>query len=441
MSSNKIIIFFILSVVFLSGTITTTVHATENPGILMLFCGNNPINNKYNVDGISAGNIIDGCKERLDGYSWGSRIYILIYAPGWNTDPHKLDIIGNNPDNPITARSREGSMSLEGDGCNGFIETAPDHGLFFGSVKLSGVRMDINGDGRPDVFGGNRCHKGNSIIDDGSGRVEAKQEGGVTVSFEYSKDKLISKSALYSWREATLEFDKTEYEITDEIVLTLTDLDNLRWPFDDEIPYEIHIYSDTDTAGVLADAYWVPNYKGIVQMNGHYPIKFNLTYDDESEASSNPFGEGSGLLRVSPGDTIYAKYVDRTLPRPNGVNDDKKILASSTVINHNVVEILEESSIIESTNQIKQIQNIPQSIVPDWVKEDAMLWSDGEINNYEFVKCIGHLLDKKISRDSNITSVPIWIKNNAEWWSEGKITDVEFVNSVKYMVSMKIIKI
>ena len=301
--------------------------------------------------------------------------------------------------------------------------------------------MDINGDGRPDVFGGNRCHKGNSIIDDGSGRVEAKQEGGVTVSFEYSKDKLISKSALYSWREATLEFDKTEYEITDEIVLTLTDLDNLRWPFDDEIPYEIHIYSDTDTAGILMDAYWIPNYKGIVQMNGHYPIKFNLTYDDESEASSNPFGEGSGLLRVSPGDTIYAKYVDRTLPRPNGVNDDKKILASSTVINHNVVEILEESSIIESTNQIKQIQNIPQSIVPDWVKEDAMLWSDGEINNYEFVKCIGHLLDKKISRDSNITSVPIWIKNNAEWWSEGKITDVEFVNSVKYMVSMKIIKI
>ena len=408
----------------------------------MLFCGNNPIHNKYNVDGVSAGDIINGCKERLDGYSWGSRIYILIYAPGWNTDPHKLDIIGNNPDNPITARSREGTMSLEGDGCNGFIETAPDHGLFFGSVKLSGFKKDVNGDGRPDVFGGNRCDKGNSIIGDGSGRVGAKQEGGINVSFEYSKDKFISKSALYTWREATLEFDKTEYDETDEINLTLTDLDNLRWPFDNKIPYEIYIYSDTDGAGILMDAYWVPNYKGIVQMNGHYPIKFNLTYEDESEASSNPFGEGSGLLRVSPGDTIYAEYVDRTLPRPYGTIDDKTILASTKVINHNVVKVLEESSIIKSENEEKQVQNTLQdTIIPYWIKEDTELWSDGKINNYEFAKCIGHLLDKKTSRDANIQSIPIWVKNNAEWWSEDKITDIEFINNVEYLVSMGIIKI
>lgn len=441
MNSIKIIIFFVLSSVFLSGAFTGTVHATEDPGILMLFCGNNPISNKYNVDGISAGDIINGCKERLDGYSWGSRIYILIYAPGWNTDPHKLDIIGNNPDNPITARSREGSMSLEGNGCNGFIETAPDHGLFFGSVKLSGVRMDINGDGRPDVFGGNRCDKNNSIIDDGSGRVEAKQEGAVNVSFEYSKDKFISKSALYSWREATLEFDKTEYDVTDEVNLTLTDLDNLRWPFDDTIPYEIYVYSDTDTAGVLMNAYWVPNYKGIVHMNGHYPIKFNLTYDDESEPSNNAFGEGSGLLRVSLGDTIYAEYVDRTLPRPYGVNDDKTILANATVINHNIVKILEETSNTESINEMKQIQNLPQNDIPNWIKEDSMLWSNGEINDYEFAKCIGHLLDKKINRDPNIISIPIWVKNSVEWWSDGKITDMEFTKSIEYLVSMEIIKI
>ena len=299
MNSNKIIIYFILSAIFLSGTIAMTahaasVHAASIQEPLMFFCANNPISKKYNVDGITAGNIMGGCKEKLDGYSWGSRIYILIYAPGWNTDSDKLDVIGNNKHNPITANSREGNMSLEGDGCNGFIETAPDHGLFYGSIKLSGFRHDVNGDGRPDLYGGNRCEQNtSSVLDDGSGRVEAKQEGAVTVNFEYSEEKFVSKTALHSWREATLEFDKTEYDVSDEIQLTLTDLDNMRWPFDKKQPYEIHVYSDSDSAGILMDAYWVPNYKGIVQMNGYYPIKLNLTFDDEI-LLNNLLKKGSG---------------------------------------------------------------------------------------------------------------------------------------------------
>jgi hypothetical protein len=79
------------------------------------------------------------------------------------------------------------------------------------------------------------------------------------------------------------------------------------------------------------DAYWVPNYKGIVQMNGHYPIKLNLTFDDESYESSAPFGFSSGLLRVSPGDTIYAKYWDYSLPKPYSTEDQKEIVATTKV--------------------------------------------------------------------------------------------------------------
>ena len=128
MNSNKIIIYFILSAIFLSGTFTMTAHAASTQEPLMFFCANNPISKKYNVDGVTAGDIMGGCKEKFDGYSWGSRIYILIYAPGWNTDSNKIDVIGNNNHTPITANSREGSISLADDGCNGFIETAPDHG-------------------------------------------------------------------------------------------------------------------------------------------------------------------------------------------------------------------------------------------------------------------------------------------------------------------------
>jgi len=331
MNSNKIIIYFILSAVFLSGTFTMTAHAASTQEPLMFFCANNPISKKYNVDGVTAGDIMGGCKEKFDGYSWGSRIYILIYSPGFNSDPNRIDVIGNNNHTPITANSREGSISLAGDGCNGFIETAPDHGLFFGSIKLSGFRHDINGDGSPDLYGGNRCEKTYSVLDDGSGKVEAKQEGGVTVNFEWREDEFVSKTALYSWREATLEFDKTEYDVSDEIHLTLTDLDNMRWPFDTKKSYPVHVYSDSDLAGIMMDAYLVPSFKGIVQMNGNYPIKLNLTFDDKSYESSAPFGFGHGLLRVSPGDTIYAKYWDYSLPRPYTISDQKQIVSTAKV--------------------------------------------------------------------------------------------------------------
>ena len=331
MNSNKIIIYFILSAIFLSGTFTMTAHAASTQEPLMFFCANNPISKKYNVDGVTAGDIMGGCKEKFDGYSWGSRIYILIYSPGFNSDPNRIDVIGNNNHTPITANSREGSISLAGVGCNGFIETAPDHGLFFGSIKLSGFRHDINGDGSPDLYGGNKCEKTYSVLDDGSGKVEAKQEGGVTVNFEWREDEFVSKTALYSWREATLEFDKTEYDVSDEIHLTLTDLDNMRWPFDTKKSYPVHVYSDSDLAGIMMDAYLVPSFKGIVQMNGNYPIKLNLTFDDKSYESSAPFGFGHGLLRVSPGDTIYAKYWDYSLPRPYTISDQKQIVSTAKV--------------------------------------------------------------------------------------------------------------
>ena len=37
--------------------------------------------------------------------------------------------------------------------------------------------------------------------------------------------------------------------------------------------------------------------------------------------------------------------------------------------------------------------------------------------------------------------VPDWIKNNACWWSEGQIDDNTFVNGVKYLIEKRIIQV
>src|SRR6185312_2167506 len=36
------------------------------------------------------------------------------------------------------------------------------------------------------------------------------------------------------------------------------------------------------------------------------------------------------------------------------------------------------------------------------------------------------------------TSIPSWIKNNAKMWSDGQITDSEFVQGIKYLIENKI---
>ena len=147
----------------------------------IFFCANNPISKVYNVDTVGPGQIINSCKERLDGYSWTSRIYVLIWAPGWNADKFKLDTLGNTDENSISVNSRDGRFTLiERSDCNPFIETGVNHGLFYGSIKLSGFRTDVNGDGRADVYGGNKCEYEFSTIDDGNGKVETKQDGAVT---------------------------------------------------------------------------------------------------------------------------------------------------------------------------------------------------------------------------------------------------------------------
>ena len=352
----------------------------------VFFCANNPISKVYNLDTVGPGEIMDSCKERLDGYSWTSRIYVLIWAPGWNADEFKLDTLGNTDENPISVNSRDGRFTLiERSDCNGFIETGVNHGLFYGSIKLSGFRTDVNGDGSADVYGGNKCEYKFSTIDDGNGKVETKQDGAVTFNWRYHEDHVMSKTATYSMNEAKMKFDNEEYVVGDEGILTLTDVDNLRWPFDTKIGYPIRIYSTTDLGGIEVKAYYAKNFTGIAQRNGEYPVKVvfidGKSSINETRGAGAPFGtlkEPNSIihLRVNPGDNIYAEFYDRTLPRPASIGDFKKIEAfariseindditseKSEIKNTSINEIIEHPKNIELETGPEKIKNVSQQI-------------------------------------------------------------------------------
>ena len=92
--------------------------------------------------------------------------------------------------------------------------------------------------------------------------------------------------------------------------------------------------------------------------------------------------------------------------------------------------------------------------IPSWVKNVAGWWGSDIVSENEFVSGIEYLINNNIilldfvpcndkiqSQYGDTKSVPDWIKNNAIWWSENLIGDIDFINGLQYLIEHKIIKI
>ena len=87
-----------------------------------------------------------------------------------------------------------------------------------------------------------------------------------------------------------------------------------------------------------------------------------------------------------------------------------------------------------------------QYFIPNWVKNNAGWWADGQIPDSAFVQGIQFLIKEGIivvpatenetQRGSNI---PEWIKTNAGWWAEGQIDDRTFANGIEFLINVGII--
>jgi peptidoglycan/xylan/chitin deacetylase (PgdA/CDA1 family) len=88
-----------------------------------------------------------------------------------------------------------------------------------------------------------------------------------------------------------------------------------------------------------------------------------------------------------------------------------------------LIEKIQENNINIVT--ISEINSNSESIVPEWIKNNAGWWAEGAINDETFVQGIEFLVKEKIilvseesQTGSNEKIVPEWIKNNAGWWAE-----------------------
>jgi hypothetical protein len=91
----------------------------------------------------------------------------------------------------------------------------------------------------------------------------------------------------------------------------------------------------------------------------------------------------------------------------------------------------------------------PTTKIPEWIKNNAGWWAEGQIDDNSFVQGIQFLIKEGIMKippttqgsGSGSNEIPSWIKNNAGWWANGDIDDNSFVQGIQFLIKEGIMKI
>ena len=94
------------------------------------------------------------------------------------------------------------------------------------------------------------------------------------------------------------------------------------------------------------------------------------------------------------------------------------------------------------------VASVDANNVPDWVKNNAGWWAEGQIDDTAFVSGVQYMIEQGIisvpstTRSSGDTdTIPIWVKNKAGCWADGTLTENDFVNALQYLIKMGIMKV
>ena len=206
-----------------------------------------------------------------------------------------------------------------------------------------------------------------------------------------------------------------------DIIVKDNDMNKKEYPnFADK--FSIYVWSDTSLDGLEIPVVETGVYSGI--------FKGSVYISDSGETNKN-------RLVSMPGDILYAKYVDTTLP--DGKSSEiisKAVVKISGQNMDDVVNILNPSPLSTSNQH-----------VPEWIKNNAAWWADGTIDDASFVKGIEFLIHDgiiKVEKTQTLEkndSIPSWVKNNAKWWSDGQINNSDFLSGINHLVTSGIISV
>ena len=235
-------------------------------------------------------------------YTWTDKVYITVVAPSWNANRYGIDSIGTQDGHFIKIYTSAHSLEPYK-----LTETEPNSGVFTGEVTLTGFLHDVDDDGKPDT---NPRTVGNGPT---NGFLEVDRDGGLTISFEFAEGVVLTYSALISWNIGEINFGKEIYLIGEFAQIIIIDPDmNLNPEAVDQV--NVEIYSDSDIAGILVNAIETEEDSGL--------FKASISFTQNTISSGN-------RIFALPGDAIYGKYEDNTLPSPYSIQDDLDVKTES----------------------------------------------------------------------------------------------------------------
>jgi len=264
-------------------------------------------------------------------YTWTDKVKITIIAPSWNTDKYLIDSIGNTEDHPIKISTREHSLKPYQ-----FTETDVNSGIFTAEVILTGFSHDANGDGDIDTT---PRTVGNGPT---NGFLEVDRDSAITISFEFADGVVLTESVPVSWNLGIIQFSKENFFSDDSVIIRVIDLDmNLNPEALDHV--SVQLFSDSDIAGIEVNAIETSESSGL--------FVATISLSQTSSSSGN-------RLYSLPGDEIFAKYDDNTLPKPYSTSDNLGIETSArTDSSIPPIERLGTSQIIFSDSFGNQLQS------------------------------------------------------------------------------------
>ena len=287
-------------------------------------------------------------------YSWTDKVYITIVAPDHNFDSDLVDEIGESERDPV-------KVSTRGNNLDGYrlVETGTDTGIFTGEVILTGFDHDADGvtgfDTNPRTEG----------LGPTNGFLQADDDDGLTVSFEFSEDETVVGSALIRWNIGEVQWLEASYPATGTGVVRVIDPDvNLDPEAVDN--FDVDAWSDSDSGGIDLTVTETNEATGIFEGTVFF------TLDDDSEGHR---------LRVAEGDTVTVEYEDNTLPDPYSTADELEITATTLI--GTVVPPLERA-VVSNLRPVDSFENSLDAISVDQQVQVTADLASGQDKDQEF---------------------------------------------------------
>ena len=111
---------------------------------------------------------------------------------------------------------------------------------------------------------------------------------------------------------------------------------------------------------------------------------------------------------------------------------------------------VEQTSFVINSSDSAPLEKA-DTVIPDWIKNNAGWWAEGSIDDGSFVQGIQFMIKEGLMKvpateqgtaaASQGNNIPDWIKTNAGWWAKGSIDDGSFVQGIQFMIKEGLMRV